>query len=54
MHSPGATALVAADDLTYDRDASRFARTDFLPTETRGSWGKTFFYLEISNNEGER
>src|SRR4029077_3379372 len=53
MHSPCAADLVAADDLAHAGDATRFARTDFLPTETRWIGWKTFSYLEVPNNEVE-
>jgi hypothetical protein len=54
MHSARTAYLVAADDLAHAGDAARFARTDFLPTETRWIRWKTFLYLEVPNNEGER
>ena len=52
LHSARATDLVAADDLAHAGDAFRLAGTDFLPTETRWTWWKTFSYLEVPNHEG--
>ena len=53
MHSACAADLVAADNRAHARDATRFAGTDFLSTETRWIAGKTLFYLEVPDNEGE-
>ena len=54
VHSPRVADLVAVDDLADVADATRFARPDFLPTETRWTRWKTFSYLEVPDNEGER
>ena len=53
VHFACAADLVAADDFAHAGDATCFARTDFLPTETRRITRKTFFYLEVPDNEGE-
>jgi len=54
VYSPRAADLVAIDDLAHGGDATRFTGTDFLPAEARWIRWKTFSYLEVSNNEGER
>jgi len=54
LHSAFAADLAAADDFAHASDANRLARSDFLSAGTRRFWWKTFFYLEVPNNEAER
>ena len=54
VHSAFAADLAAADDFAHAGDANRLAWSDLLPAETRWPWRKTFFYLEVPDNEGER
>ena len=53
LHSPRAADLAAADNLAHGNDATRFAGTDLLPPKACRPWRKTFFYLEVPDNEGE-
>ena len=54
LYSAFSAGLAAADDFAHAGDATRFARPNFLPPKACRSWGKTFFYLEVPNNEAER
>ena len=54
LHFAFAAGLAAADDFPYAGDANRLAWSDFLPAGTHWSWRKTFFYLEVPDNEAER
>ena len=54
VHPPCVADLVAVDDVADVGDATRFARPDFLSTETRWTRWKTFSDLEVPDNEGER
>ena len=53
VHSVCAADLAAADDFAHDGDANRFAWSDLLPPKACRPWRKTFFYLEVQNDEGE-
>ena len=53
MHSAVAAGLAAADDLAYGSDANRFAWSDLLPAGAHRLLRKTFFHLEVPNNEVE-
>src|SRR5207247_7178703 len=54
LHFAFAPGLAAPDDFAHACDANRLSWPDFLPAETRWPWRKTFFYLEVPNNEAER
>jgi hypothetical protein len=53
VHSAFAANLAALDDFDHAGDASRFAWSDLLPAGTCRAWRKTFFYLEVQNDESE-
>ena len=54
VHSAFAAGLAAADDFAHASDANRLARSDFLSAGARRLLRKTFFYLEVPDNEVER
>ena len=54
LHSALAAGLAAADDSYCGVDSHYVAWSDFLPAEARRLWRKTFFHLEVPDNEAER
>ena len=54
LHSALAAGLAAADDFAHASDANRLAWSDPLPAGAHRLWRKTFFHLEVPNNEAER
>src|SRR6185503_10713407 len=48
------SALAAADDFAHASDANRIAWSDLIPAGAHRLWRKTFFHLEVPNNEAER
>lgn len=53
VHSACAADLVAIDGFAHAGDATRFARADLLPPESRRSWREAFLNLEVPDDEGE-
>src|SRR5436190_52606 len=54
LHSALPAGLAAADDFAHAGDGNRLAWSDLLPAETHRLWRKTFFHLEVPNDEAQR